>query len=335
MNELTVRLSSIDAEAGEALAVIAHFDSLVASRAGLQSIVRGAASLAKCPVQLVDPGRRLTVRVLADGLVAQPGDPPDAEWPSEPVGSDGARIWLERPGPAGTVGAMILERAAAAALTVVQRTRAIYPADDPALVEVILDAGAAEADRVVAARRLGLSGPARAACFADGSTLLIPGGAPFPPDRRMGVGPLVDVLDLPGSHSAAQLALRLTAEGTEHDPGPRVVYADELGSVAILIQAADTSKTEMPDLTALMRAGATAPWMFATCEAICWSESLRAAARALHLHHSTLQDRLEQAERALGWDIREPHGRLRLQLALLLRRASRSPSHQAVREGAR
>jgi hypothetical protein len=40
--------------------------------------------------------------------------------------------------------------------------------------------------------------------------------------------------------------------------------------------------------------------------------------------HSTLQDRLLLAEAALGWEVREPAGRLRLQLALVLRRSSRN-----------
>jgi DNA-binding PucR family transcriptional regulator len=51
--------------------------------------------------------------------------------------------------------------------------------------------------------------------------------------------------------------------------------------------------------------------------------SLRAAATALRVHHSTLQDRISHAEPLLGWNVREPHGRLRLQLALALRRLHR------------
>ena len=53
--------------------------------------------------------------------------------------------------------------------------------------------------------------------------------------------------------------------------------------------------------------------------------SLRAAAVTLRLHHSTLQDRVIQAEHLLGWPVREPAGRLRLQLALALRRLRRHP----------
>jgi DNA-binding PucR family transcriptional regulator len=41
------------------------------------------------------------------------------------------------------------------------------------------------------------------------------------------------------------------------------------------------------------------------------------------MHHSTLQERIEHAERLLGWPIRNPAGRQRLALALSLRRLRR------------
>jgi DNA-binding PucR family transcriptional regulator len=50
------------------------------------------------------------------------------------------------------------------------------------------------------------------------------------------------------------------------------------------------------------------------------SPSLRAAATELKVHHSTLQERLVQTEHILGWDVHSPQGRLRLQLALAIRR---------------
>ncbi|MFF2846357.1 helix-turn-helix domain-containing protein [Streptomyces sp. NPDC058001] len=44
----------------------------------------------------------------------------------------------------------------------------------------------------------------------------------------------------------------------------------------------------------------------------------------LTVHHSTLQERLSQAEHLLGWDVHTPQGRLRLQLALAVRRLRRT-----------
>ena len=55
-------------------------------------------------------------------------------------------------------------------------------------------------------------------------------------------------------------------------------------------------------------------------DAVASTPSLRTAASVLLVHHSTLQERVAAAERVLGWDIRDPQGRLRLQLALVVRR---------------
>jgi sugar diacid utilization regulator len=127
-------------------------------------------------------------------------------------------------------------------------------------------------------------------------------------------------VDLPASWAAARTALRLTAEGTERDPGPRVVYAEELGGLAVLAAAVGPGTEPSPDVRALERARSTAPWMLATLEAVAFTPSLRAAAASLVVHHSTLQDRVARAERLLGWSLRTPQGRLRLQLVLTLRR---------------
>ncbi len=141
---------------------------------------------------------------------------------------------------------------------------------------------------------------------------------------RCWLDPAVLVLDLPQSWTAAQVAFRFTAEGTEQDPGPRVVRFDELGGLAVLAAAVGPDTEPIPDVRALGRAGTTAPWVLASLEAIAASNSLRAAATALTVHHSTLQDRLAHAEHLLGWSVQDPHGRLRLQLALALRRLHRS-----------
>jgi hypothetical protein len=325
VDDLALRLAALDPEAGTAVRVIAHFDSLLESRAGLQSIVRAAAALAGHPARLVDPARRLTVRVLADGAAASSDGEADPAWPSTPVTTDGAILWLEHPGPAGTVQAVILERAAGAARTVLTRTRSRHVDDDPASLELLLDASSPEADRLVAARRLGLTTKVRAIALADGTAQVVPADAAVPSGSRMGVGAAVAPADLPASWESALLALRLTAEGTEDDPGPRVLRADDLGALPLLIRAADAERRPIPDVRALDRAAAAAPWVLATLDAVAGASSVRDAARALQVHHSTLQDRLTHAEALLGWHVREHSGQLRLQLALILRRALRGP----------
>jgi DNA-binding PucR family transcriptional regulator len=102
-----------------------------------------------------------------------------------------------------------------------------------------------------------------------------------------------------------------------------VVHAAELGGLVLLAAADDPSA--LPDVKALEHAASAAPWMLTTLHAVAASASLRAAAPALRIHHSTLQDRIGHAEHLLGWNVREPQGRLRLHLALALRRLHRHP----------
>ncbi|MFE1311943.1 helix-turn-helix domain-containing protein [Streptomyces sp. NPDC058755] len=318
------------------------------------------------------------------------------------------------------VDAVILERAAGAARAVLDRTRGrapAAPADDPALVETLLDATAPEQARLHAARRLGLApdvrvravapaeGPprivaadrakdltgagaalpaqaggaarperkgaarARAGRLDGGATTGRPGtdpvdagrpdrgattgrpgtdpigagrpdggaapgrgigpthpGAPTAgavPSERLGIGPAVPVLDLPRSWAAARLALRFTAEGDDLDPGQRAVAADELGGIAQLAELVVPGAEPHPDVRAVEAAAADAPWMLRTLHAVAATASLRAAAAEAGVHHSTLQDRLAHAEHLLGWPVRTPQGRFRLQLALTLRHLTR------------
>nr|WP_308400955.1 helix-turn-helix domain-containing protein [Streptomyces purpurascens] len=242
------------------------------------------------------------------------------------------------------VDAVILERAAVALRLVLDRTRGRAPADDPALVETLLDATAPEQARLYAARRLGLdaTAPARVLAPQNNRPRVVPAGTegaphgdpgvvesrPALPDARfaagrLGVGPAVPVLELPRSWAAARTALRFTAEGTSQDPGPRVVYAEELGGIALLADLVVPGVEPPPDARALETAAATTPWLLATLHAVASTVSLRAAAAGINVHHSTLQDRLTHAEHLLGWPVRTPQGRLRLQLALAMRHLAR------------
>ncbi|NEB02755.1 helix-turn-helix domain-containing protein [Streptomyces sp. SID13726] len=328
MKELAGRLTALDPDAGAAVRVIAYFDRLSESRAGLEALVRGAAVLSGVPARLVDVERRVRVRVEPDGTRKDSGTTPDPAWPSAALAPGGAAaLWLERAAAApSVVDAVILERAAGAVRLVLDRTRGRAPADDPALVETVLDGSAPEAARVHAARGLGLdtAGAARALAPLDGRPRIMAGRSDAElPSGRVGVGPAVPVLDLPRSWADARVALRFTAEGTAQDPGPRIVYAEELGGVALLAGLVAPGAEPPADVQALEAAGATTPWLLATLHAVVSTASLRAAAAEINVHHSTLQDRLTHAEHLLGWPLRTPQGRLRLQLALAMRHLAR------------
>ncbi|NEC84278.1 PucR family transcriptional regulator, partial [Streptomyces sp. SID12501] len=139
MKELAGRLTALDPDAGAAVRVIAYFDRLAEHRAGLEALVRGVAVLAGCPARLADAGRRVRLRVETDGRRRDTDRPPDPDWPSAPLSPDGApALWLERTGAPSVVDAVILERAAAAIRSVLDRTRGrapTAPADDPARSE--------------------------------------------------------------------------------------------------------------------------------------------------------------------------------------------------------
>jgi hypothetical protein len=328
MKELAGRLTALDPDAGAAVRVIAYFDRLSESRAGLEALVRGAAVLAGVPARLVDVERRVRVRVETDGTRRDSAAPPDPGWPSVALAPGGvAALWLERAeAEPSVVDAVILERAAGAVRLVLDRTRGRAPADDPALVETVLDAAAPDAARLHAARGLGLDPgvSARALAPLDGRPRIVAGRPDAElPEGRVGVGPAVPVLELPRSWTAARTALRFTAEGTARDPGPKVVYADELGGVALLADLLAPGAEPPTDVQALEAAGASTPWLLATLHAVVSTASLRAAAAEANVHHSTLQDRLTHAEHLLGWPLRTPQGRLRLQLALTMRHLAR------------
>ncbi|MER6266749.1 helix-turn-helix domain-containing protein [Streptomyces sp900105755] len=371
MKELAGRLAAVDPDAGAAVAVIAYFDRLAETRAGVEALVRGAAVLAGCPARLADEERRIRVRVEPDGRRTDVVGAPGPGWPGTPLVPGGPpALWLERAGAEGpsVVDAVILERASAAVRSVLDRTRGRapgLPVDDPALVEAVLDAGVPLPARLHAARRLGLdtADPAarfRAVAVADGPPRIVADGParstnggpprstnggparstnggpprsardrlprvvgdgrpPVVPGGRAGVGTAVAVADLPGSWAAARTALRFTGDGGAREPGGApVVHADDLGGVALLADLVVPGAEPAPDVRAVRAAAADAPWMLRTLHAVASTASLRAAAAGINVHHSTLQDRLTHAEHLLGWPVRTPQGRFRLQLALTM-----------------
>jgi hypothetical protein len=328
MQELVGRLARVDPDAGAAVKVIAYFDRLVEGRAGLEPIVRGAAVLAGCAARLVDEQRRVQVRIDVHGRVRGDIGLPDPDWPSAPLVQDGPPVlWLERGGPAGPVDAMVLERAAAAARAVLERTRGRSKAlEDPASVEVLFDAAVAAQTRLAIAHRLGIAENVQVRAVAlinEVGRVESADGASWPgkrrsTDRRAGIGPIGDVVDLPASWSGARTALRFTAAETAQDPGPRIVHADQLGGLAVLAEVIGPDTDPVPDVHAIERAKTDAPWVLATLVAVATSPSLRTAATTLRVHHSTLQERLGHVEHVLGWSIRDPQGRLRLHLAIAM-----------------
>ncbi len=331
MHELVAKLTTLDPDAGAAVQVIRRFDELIEGRAGLEPILTAVAVLTGCAARLVVADHRVDMRIGVDGVVENGVGAGRADWLSAPLVTGGPpAFWLERGGSYSMMDVMVLDRAAFAAREVLHRTRgrATTDVDDPAAIEVLLDRNASEHARLHAAGVLHLPTNAQVRAVARAgaaAALQVQGRERRALAGRTGIGPAVAVLELPVSWEQARTALRFASEGTDDDPGPSVVVADELGALLLLAAALDPAAPPT-DVRALESAAKVAPWVLRTLVAFSTHASLRLAAAALFVHHSTLQDRITVIEHELGWAVRDPQGRLRVQLALAVRRLLLHPA---------
>ncbi|MFG1647497.1 helix-turn-helix domain-containing protein [Amycolatopsis sp. NPDC049252] len=331
MKGLLLRLSGLDADAENAVRVIGFFDRLITERASLDVLVRSTARLAGCPAGVHAPAQGLALRADPDAGVTAPGRVP-AGAAARPL-EGGVVVWVCREGAPTPLDDILLERFAIATAVLLEHTSVPLPAlGDPALVELVLSEGIGTAERSRALHLLGLDTtarlrvlattgadlPGRSAAFGDVRAVLTTDGPETaPPGARIGVGPAVAALDLARSWQAARTALRFTA-GAEP-----VVWSDRLGSLAALAgRLTQADLADFPDIQALDRLAGEAHGddILAALNALCATGSARKAAAVLHRHHSTMPARLARAGSVLGFDVDSPTGRLRLHLALMLRR---------------
>ncbi|MDF2991216.1 MAG: polyketide synthase [Microbacterium sp.] len=313
MQELVGRLKVLDPAASESVKIIDYFDSLVAGGAGVESVVRAAAILSG-----VSAGARVRGRILgvdADGARITPHPPagsPDTEAPL---------VWLERHSGPDQNDAMIVDRAQVALAIIVARA-------DPttSAVDRVIDADVSRIDREAAARRLRLDGSVRVVAApphslhaTTASTVLATSegavwiglGEVIPPDGPVGTSIARDLDDLPRACADARLALRLA------DERHRVVDTSDLGILIELARSFDPARLRHPDLQALDTLDART---IEALDVVVDSESIRAAAARLSLHHSSLQSRHDTWTRQLGYDPLTPRGRARYLAARLLQR---------------
>lgn len=321
MRELLGRVSALDPEAGAAVKVISYFDEL--ADAGVEAVVRGAAVLTGVAAGFVDRERGLALRVDPTGAVEHHPAAPAPSWCSVQAG--GGLLWLERTEEPGPVEAMVLERAAAAVRARLRHTVSMNDGRS-ALAQALIDPDLPGEQRARAARRYGIvvGSLSRAVAVHGGAVRVVAADQP-PGPGRVGVGPAVEALALPRSWRDARRALRFTARGTGTDPGPRVVRAEELGGLLLLADTVHPHSEPVPDVVALEEIARKAAPLLTCLEAVASSPSLRAAARRAGVHHSTLQESVGRAERLLGWRVGRVEGRLRLQVALALRRLHHNP----------
>jgi hypothetical protein len=136
----------------------------------------------------------------------------------------------------------------------------------------------------------------------------------LPDGHRAGIGSAVPALELARSWQESLLALGFAGILGR---GPVVPYA-ELGALAAL--AAIRTETADPDTAALRQLSLSEQGRrdLQVLEAYLATASVRDAAAALHLHHSSVARRVRHLGQQLGWDLDRPADRLRAQVALIL-----------------
>ncbi|TDD84498.1 PucR family transcriptional regulator, partial [Actinomadura darangshiensis] len=256
--------------------------------------------------------------------------------------------WLERGEVPLPLDEMVLERFAIAAAVILD---GMPRRGDAGLVELVLSAGAGEVERSRALRLLGVEPDAVLRVlavdtrdvpiaevrefFRDGGidmaslgrvhAVLVKSVKPdlgerLPEGVRVGVGPALAAIEAPAAWRRACTALRFTAAEAS------VVHHEALGALAaVAVRMRDEDIAQVADVAVLDRLAAE-PGTLGVLTAFCATGSARQAAARVHRHHSTVAARLAHAEARLGFSFSGPGGRLRLDLALLLRRLRDNPA---------
>ncbi|MET7398064.1 helix-turn-helix domain-containing protein [Dactylosporangium sp. NPDC005572] len=326
MRDLIGRLEVGNDDAATALRVIDHFDHLVDERAPVGAFIRAAAALAACPAGAHLADRGLTRRFLPDGRTLPEDD--DHTWPRVAVpGGTGSSVWLERAGPAGPLDALILERLSR---SIQALTATLMHSSAAAAVRIACDPDATAADRRDATTRLGLAGAVTVVVRASGTppsprsaeigrhlVTLLPGTPVLPHDVRAGAATAEHPDQLPAALARARVALRLADH--PRGIGPSLVFHDQLGAIAAVAERFTRQEAAaVEDVQQLDRLLTNHPWVVETLQAVLHHTSLRQAAAQLHVHHSTLHDRLAWLPARLGYTPTDPAGRRRAAVALIL-----------------
>lgn len=307
----------------ESLKVISHFDELVARRVGVPTLLHHAAMMSGVSAGASDGSIAGTCAASPGGPIKSVATVPSGSWPRHQVGGDGALwVWIERSGDEHANDAMVLERLALSIDITRQRSATRWRRRP---LEILLDEESDRDQRLKAARALGLDPERRLVIVASPPGLSEEPTAinletehgrfratldPVEFPSRAGVGLPARAVDLPASWADAVTAFRMT---TQFQP---ILFAEEIGPFLLLRQLSDTRGV----LIQLRSAIGSAPWVAPMLDAIVASSSIRAAAALLHVHHSTLQARITELDRLLGFNVGKAEGRGRLQILLALHR---------------
>ena len=361
MHELLTQLSGLDAGAEAAVRIISSYDTLIDRRVPFGALTRATAALAQCAAGISRPHHPV-VRFGPDGKQLD-GVYPEVSrtlrW------GEGLSVWLERSGPPWDLDDLILERfAMAARILMPGPPPAAQDLADPALIEILISDSQCAEDRARAARLLGLdpSRSIRVVAVAttdaqDAATAAVGLVAAFRPTttRAAAIGSIAAVVIPPTRSGSAtdsglrttsnivagvggsvlphrarqswlqgQVALRFAVADTAY----AIVHHDDLGALTLLADIPSDRLAANPDVRTLATHAETDSGRMdlAAVAALCRTGSLRRAAVALHMHHSTVAARVARAEQKVGLDLGSPEGMLRTSIALHALRLLDSPA---------
>ncbi|KRF28428.1 helix-turn-helix domain-containing protein [Phycicoccus sp. Soil802] len=353
-----MRLYDVDGESERALRVIAYFDQLVRHHADVATVVRAGAALAECPAGIAVPnGLRARFGADGRDLAPESAAGTERIYADDSVTDGGVGVWLERVGDAPELDNLILERMAMAATAILGRRNGspVPPAAgglaDPALLELLLSAQVSSVERARAARLAGIpvdgifsllairalgserdivaalrerwSVPVWGARVEPGVVAVL---APttMPPDQLDDLLPHADgvvrsglkVDDLAPAWRSLSASLRLAGLSTSWS---RWLRPEDLGCLTLLADVDAEVAAHHPDVLALGRLRVRfGPSSFTDLDAVLTMGSMRQAAAAVHLHHTSLAERVRKYGAELGFGIDDSLGRLRLFVALAL-----------------
>lgn len=359
MEGLLRRLSSDGSEAENALRVIAFFDKLVEAKGGIDELARSSARLMGAPagfgmefdtgaVAFDEFGRAVSPRPTSTAIVK------NIDVDSTRVGT----VWVDVPPDNHALGELVAERMALSAGVILNRSGSEIGASSSTALTQIMSEAATQNDRLAAARTLGFRADwtVRILLIRNPKTITEAARELSRWAERCGVkvtAPLLDnekimalvhdsgsdlssqdcgnlglvafgarasIPDILHSLATARQALQLTSRTL----GPLVIDYERLGPLAHISaltpdQAATTVMVQKLQFLAQSDLGRTE---LLAVDAFCRHRSLRLASAEMNLHHSSLSNRLKNAQRKLGIDLAEPEVLFQLSLSLQLYRVA-------------
>ncbi|MCD2107163.1 helix-turn-helix domain-containing protein [Rhodococcus erythropolis] len=355
MQGLMYRLAELDADSAGLVRVIDYFDALVRHGSDTASLLRASAQLADCVVgiEIVEHGRSKKNLRRCDPRgqwSPEPQFPPsmarDITVDDEVLG----RVWIERPGAHLPLDEMLVDRMALTAAIILQPRRLpteaehtrnlLFPMDELAVLTSCAGLGIEPHTpvRVVATKAVSDTAdgtahlvisqdctPGKAAGIeADGEYLNLVAGsfAPTPElseaalssSIRAGISLAASASEVNTILSTARFA---RAQASATTP---IVNAEDLGALNLLAPGSHIDHSRIPDLVLAKEIGNTKQGLelLETLRAYLQSGTLRAAADAMHLHHSSVAHRLSKLSQHVGFHVDTIENRARTTAMMLV-----------------